>query len=246
MKQHRLRLCIIAAGTILPLSVAMASAALPTPTPTPPAVSAADSSKHLNNLKTHGAAEADRRLALLQAVSTRLTNSTQLTETDKSALTKQINDQVTALGALKSKLASESNLTAARKDVQSIIDEYRVFGLLVAQISIVTAADRMAETQTQLQTVVTELQKKADSLKQAGKDVTDLQKSIDLAKTAIATAQQLFSKSTAQILAFKPSDYVADHKLLSSYRDGIASARDSFRITRSSIDDALATIDKLK
>ncbi len=246
MSKLSIRISLIVLGAAVPLSVVMAAPALPTPTPAPPVVSSIDSSKHLNNLKTHGAAEVDRRLALLQAVATRLANSTQLTASDRNALTKQISDQVAALGTLKSKLATESDLTLARKDVQAIIDEYRLFGLLTAQISIVTASDRMAETQTQLQTVVTELQKKATILKSAGKDTAALQESIDLAKTSITTAQPLFSKLTAQILAFKASDYAADHKLLSSYRDNITTARDNFRITRSNINDAVAAINKLK
>lgn len=246
MNKLSIRLSLIAIGTILPLGVVWAAPAFPTPTPAPPAVSSFDSARHLNNLKTHGVAEADRRLSLLQTVATRLSNSTQLTASDKSALTKLISTQVEALGALKSKLAAESDLTAARKDVQSIIDEYRVFGLLVAQISIVTASDRMAETQTQLQTVATELQKKADVLKKGGKDTTELQKSIDLAKTSIAAAVPLFSKSTAQILAYKASDFAADHKIITGYRDNVTTARDNFRTARTSIDAALTTIDKLK
>ena len=246
MNKLRIKLSLMAFGTILPLGVVMASPVLPTPTPAPPAVSAIDRSKHLNNLKSHGVAEADRRLSLLQTAGTRLAKSTQLTASDKSALTKQISDQVTALGALKSKLAAESDLTAARKDVQSIIDEYRVFGLLVAQISIVTASDRMVDTQTQLQTVVTDLQKKADVLNSGGKDTTALQKNLDLAKTSITTAQPMFSKLTAQILAFKATDYAADHKLLSGYRDNLTTARGNFRTARTSIDDALTAIDKLK
>jgi hypothetical protein len=246
MNKLSIRLSLAALVTILPLGVALAAPALPSPTPIPPAVSTDDSSTHVNNLKSHGIAEADRRLSLLQTVALRLAASTQMTASEKSALAKRVDEQVAALGTFKSKLAAESDLSAARGDIQLVIDEYRIYGLLTAQISLVTAADRMIETQIQLQTVVTELQKKADVLKQGGKDTTELQKHIDAAKTSIATAQPLYSKLTAQILAYKASDYATDHKLLSGYRDSITTARDNFRTARSNIDAAVAAINKLK
>jgi len=246
MNKISIRLSLITLGTILPLSVAWAAPTFPTPTPAPPAVSSSDSSRHLNNLKTHGVAEADRRLAMFQVVSVRLASSTQLTAADKSALTNQIDAQVAILGALKTKLATESNLIAARKDIQSIIDEYRVYGLIVAQMSLVTSADRMAESQTQLQAVITKLQKRTNSLKRAGKDTAYLQKALDLDRATIASAQALFSQSTAQALAFKATDYSSDHKVLSGYRDKMTTARDNFRTVRSSIDILIADIDKLK
>ncbi len=246
MNKRYLRPGLIAVATLVPMGLALAAPVLPTPTPAPPAVSAFDRSKHLNTLKTHGAAEVDRRLAMFQTVSTRLASSTQLTAVDKTTLGKLVEDQVTTLGALKSKLAAENDLTAARKDVQAIIDEYRVYGLLVAQISLVTASDRMAETNTQLMTVVTELQKKADVLKKAGKETTDVQKDIDAAKTAITAAQPLFVKLSTQMIAFKAPDYPAGHISLVASRDDITKARDGFRTARVSIDSALDAIDKLK
>jgi hypothetical protein len=246
MNKIRIRLSLVALVTILPIGVALASPALPSPTPAPPAVSSDDSAMHVTTLKDHGTAEADRRLALLQTVETRLTDSTQMADADKSVLTKRIDAQVTLLGALKNKLANESDLTATRNDIQSIIDEYQVFGLLVAQISLVTSADRMTEAQTQLQTVVTKLQKRTNALKKAGKDTTGLQKTLDKARASVNSAEPLYNKLTAQIVAFKVTNYVADHNTLSGYLDNIATARDDFRIDRSCIDDALAAIDKLK
>ena len=246
MNKFSARLSLVALVTILPLGVALASPVLPSSTPAPPAVSSDDSATHVNTLKAHGIAEADRRLSLLQSVATRLTNSTQMADSDKSALAKQIDAQVASLGALKNKIATESDLTATRKDVQSIIDEYRVFGLLVAQISLVTAADRMTETQTQLQTAVTKLQKRTNNLKKAGKDTAELQKTLDKARASVNSAQPLYNKLTAQIVAFKSTDYAADYKILSGYRDNIATARDYFRIDRRCINDAITAIDKLK
>lgn len=246
MNALRFKLALVSLITFIPLGVVLASPTPPSPTPAQPAVSSDDNSQHLNNLKSHGIAEADRRLAQLQTVATRLASSTQLTAADKGILTKQLDDQVATLGALKSKLAAESDLFATRKIVQLLIDEYNVYGLLVAKVSLSTAADRMAETQTQLQTVVTELQKKADALKKTGHDTTELQKSIDAAKIAITSAQPLFSGTVAKITAFKPTEYSADHKMLTSYRDNLATARDNFRAARLSITDSITSVDKLK
>src|SRR5690242_6888812 len=86
-------LCLAA----MPLS---ATGVTSTPTPSPAA-------NRLDQLKSKGSTEIDRRLANLKAALDKLSASTKLTDADKATLTKQINDEVSGLTALKTKLATE-------------------------------------------------------------------------------------------------------------------------------------------
>ncbi len=218
-----------------------------TASPTVSSLTAAAQATRLANLKTRGTAEIDRRLANLNAALTKLTAGAKQTNdglvaTPKTAFTKQIQDEITALTALKTKLAADADLATARVDVQSIVTDYRVYVLMLPKARMTASADRFAVVEAKLAALDATLQTKVNAQKAAGHDVTAMQASLDDLKAKTADATSKTSTLAAQLLAIQPTDYNANHAVLVTYRAALATAQTDVKAAR---DDAKSVIDAL-
>lgn len=236
-------LYILVAVLLLVPGSLLAASTLPTPTPVPGPVASALQSAHLNRLKTRGASEIDRRLASLQAALTKVQSSAKLSAADAQTLTKQLQDELTGLTNLKTKLAAETSLDAARTDVQNIIADYRVYGLMLPKARLVATADRAAVTGAKFQQLATKLQEKVKAAKDQGKDVTGLQQRVGTMKARLISAQDKYDGLVAKVINLQPSDYNANHKLLADNREVMKSIRADFSAAH---DEAQAIILGLK
>ena len=200
-----------------------------------PAPTADDQATHLSNLQTRGATEIDRRITNLGAALTKLTATTKLTPSDKTALQGQINTELTALASLKTKLAADTDLATARVDVQSIVSDYRVYVLMLPKTRMVATTDRFGEVEDKLVTIDATLQAKVDAAKAAGKDTTTMQASLDDLKAKTADATSKTSGITPQLLAIAPTDYNANHAVLLTFNQTLLAAQVDLKAAR---DDA--------
>lgn len=208
-----------------------------------PTASTNSQASHLANLKAHGTTEIERRLSNLTAALTKLSGTAKLTAADKTALTNQINAEISSLTALKSKLTADADLTTARADVKSIVNDYRVYVLLLPKTRMVASADRFSQVETQLTSLAAKLQAKVDADKTAGQDVSAMQKSLDDLKAKVADAQQKSTSVIAPLLALQPTDYNQNHTVLVNYRSSLQTAHTDVMAAR---DDAKSVIQSLK
>ena len=134
-RSYRLTLAVFA--TTLALSgVAQAADTLPTPMPSTKPVPSAQQSARLNQIKTRGVAEIDRRLDALQKALNKVQTASKLSESDKKTLQDQLQAEIDGLTKLKTELSGRSGLTSARADIIKIFDEYRVYGLILPKARI--------------------------------------------------------------------------------------------------------------
>jgi hypothetical protein len=215
------------------------SSALVSPAPT----NTGTNTQKLENLKTKGAAEIDRRLTNLNEALAKLDASTTLKPADKSALDKTIAAELTGLKALKAKLAADSDLTTARTDVQSIFTDYRVYYLMLPKTRMISAADKFDVVETKLTKLEADLQAKVTAAKAAGQDVTAMQKLLDdmLAKDTDATTKT--QGVVTPLLALQPADFNSNHTVLLQYRTTMAAALTDLQASRA---DAASVIAALK
>jgi len=73
-----------------------------------------------------GNAEINRRLTSLGQLSGQITSSAKLAAADQTALEAEVNSEISGLKSLQTQLDSETQLSNAIKDAQSIISDYRV------------------------------------------------------------------------------------------------------------------------
>jgi DNA repair exonuclease SbcCD ATPase subunit len=244
MKRHYLAL--VSAGLMmLPAGVVLASATLPTPTPTPKTPPSVEVVARLNRLKTHGASEIDRRLDNLQKTFEKVTVSAQLSSGDKAAISGQLQTETSALITLKSRLSGETDLTAARQDIQSIIDDYKIYGLLYPRGRLMATADRMLAAGNKFTTLRINLQHKVTAAKLAHKDVTKLQAALDDLRAKLADAEARYRPLPAKVLS-PPADYVAAYQALAAQRDALKVARTDLKVAREDVQTVLDGLANLK
>lgn len=166
----------------------------------------------LQTIQTKGASEIDRRLASLNGLTGEVSSSTKLSAADKTTLNNEITSDISELTTLKTTLAGETTVAAAKTDAQSIFSGYRVYALVLPQTHIVKTADNQQQIETQLSALASSI-----STKLTGS--TDATLSSDLAtmNTDIKNAQGLSSSVETDVIALTPSDYNSNKTVLSQY-----------------------------
>jgi hypothetical protein len=151
-------------------------------------------------------------------------------------LIKLVKDQIAGLVALKTKLAGETTVTAARADVASIVSDYRVYALTLPKARMIASADRFAVSQTKLTELYNKLATKVGDDATLKAKLQHMQEQI----TASATAS---TNVIPQLLALQPTDYNANRAVLVQYRASLKAAHDALKLAR---EDAKFIIDELK
>lgn len=200
---------------------------------------ATEVAQRLANVISKGDQEIARRQATLTTLNAKIAAANHLTDSNKAALTSQVNAAAAGLTALKTKLDSETTLDAAHTDAKSILDSYRVYALIVPKISLIRTADSEQATAARLISLAAKLQTRITDANKS----TELQATLDHMITQANTAQATASAVQAKVLTLQSTDYNNDHTLLSGYRDQLKTARTTLQ---TSIADAKTIITALK
>jgi len=216
---------------ITPGSTTATPGATPTPTDLTK-LSAALQAQHLATLKTRGDAEITRRLTNLNDAATKISGLTTLTAADKSALTTQVQNEISGLNALKTKLDADTTLATARTDVQSIVTEYRVYLLMLPKVRLVAADDRLTTASNNLVTLKGKLQTAVNNSKITGAGLTAMQASLTDMQAKLDAAQTALSGVGTKLLALTPSDYNTNHTVLMQYRTDLVNAQTDLKAAR--------------
>lgn len=178
----------------------------------------------LKTAQTLTTARIDGRLETLHALSLAVNNAKDLTSADRSTLTGLINGDVSSLTSLRDKVAGETTVSAVRTDAQAMVDDYRVYLLVVPKVHLTNVFDIEA-------TVVPTLQKVHDRLAvrvaaaPGGGTVAEKSELADM-QTQIQNAQQAEAGQVATLLAIQPSPNAdAIHAALKPLVDSAKGAR---------------------
>ncbi len=93
--------------------------------------------------KENSLQEIERRLASLNNLLTKINSLTKLTAGQKTTLIQQVQEQITALTALKGAIETETDPIKLTVEKKSIIDSYRIFALFMPKINILAQADKV-------------------------------------------------------------------------------------------------------
>jgi len=148
----------------------------------------------LANAKSRADAEIERRINNLNSLASRINSMKLLSASEKTALQASINTQVTALTNLKAKIDAETVAANVKTDLQSITKDYRIYLLVLPQVRIAAAADRVETIISDVQTLAPKLQARITASQSAGKDVTS-------ANSAYADMQAKIADANTQATA---------------------------------------------
>ena len=126
------------------------------------------------NLKDRAAKEIERRLTSLNDLISKINGIKKITDAQKSSFSSQIQTEIVSLNTLKTKIDADTDLTALKTDVQSIIKSYRVYALFLPKINILLAADGLDNLADKLSTIAIKLETKINDAKVKGTDVATL------------------------------------------------------------------------
>ncbi|HEX7963906.1 MAG TPA: hypothetical protein VF466_04945 [Candidatus Saccharimonadales bacterium] len=194
------------------------------------------SATRLNNIKTKGNAEIDRRLSTLNTLITVIAASAHLSKDNQTALSNQVSTEVEALGQLRIKLDAETTVAGAASDVSSMITEYRVYALIVPKVRLLKTADDQLVVEQKLSDLATKLNTRLSQTESSAEGVSALRTKLDQLNTSISDAKALTQSAESGVLPLQPSDYDTDHAILSRYRDQLGAAhldnQDSYKLAK--------------
>ncbi len=208
---------IAAVGSTMFITAAANAVTTPTTntTTTQQSTATANEQTRLQNIISKGDQEIARRLASLATLTTKINAATRLTASDKTTLTNEVNDTISGLNTLKTKLDSETTIAAARTDVQDIYTEYRVYALVAPKINLVKVADDQQVAEQKLATLIQKLQSRITTAQSKGKEATALQNALNDMTTKVNAAQSISSSIQSKVIGLQPTDYNSDHAILS-------------------------------
>ncbi len=122
--------------------------------------------------KEKGDKELDRRVANLNDLSAKAEGLKNLSPADKASISTTLSNQINALTALKAKIDADTDAATLKTDIQSITGSYRIFALVMPQVRIIIAADRIVTIAGEMQLFSAKLQARISAAASAGADMT--------------------------------------------------------------------------
>jgi len=181
----------------------------------------------------------ERRLTVLNGLTSRVNAATHLTSSHRSVLLGQYSSAESGLRALDAKIQSDQTVAAVRADQATIVTGYRVYVLMVPKTHIVIAADRITSIAGQL----TKLQAKLEAV--ANKATPG--SGTDAAKAALADMTKQIEKATdavsgiaSSVLPLTAGGYPGNRSVLLSARSDLVRARTALRAARGDAGRAIA------
>ena len=179
-----------------------AAAALPAQAGTTTSGSTA-SGAGLKAAQTLTTARIDGRLETLHALGLDVGNAKDLASADRSSLSGLINSDVSGLTSLRGKVAAETTVSAVRADAQAMVDDYRVYLLVVPKVHLTNVFDIEAAVVPALQKVHDTLAARVASAPGGGTAAEKSELADMLAQ--IQAAQQAQAGRVATLLGIAPS-----------------------------------------
>jgi hypothetical protein len=214
-----------AAVSAVSLSVIPASALAQTKATTSSSGTTAADQAKLTLIINRGNSEIGRRLSTLNALSAKVSSATKLSSADQASLSSEISTEIDGLNGLKTKLDADTTASDAKTDAQAIINDYRVYALIVPKVNLVKTADDQQVAESKLSALAVKLQARISTAQTAGKNVTSLQGELASLNSKVAAAQAISSNIESAVVNLQPSDYNSNHSVLSGDRDQLKTAQ---------------------
>lgn len=185
----------------------------------------AEQTRH-KTIVSKGDQEITRRITALNASVKVIDQTAKLSASDKQTLKDEVTASITGLTSLKTKLDSDTTLADAREHAKTIVTDYRVYALVLPKVRLIKVADGQIMLEASFTELATKFTQRFTELKAAGKDTSALETTLASMSAKVLDAQTTSSAVKTKLLALQPTDYNADHAVLSGYRDQLKSAHD--------------------
>lgn len=194
------------------------------------------SAARIAEIKAHADAEIDRRINVLNMLKTRLGDIKHISDSDKSSLSATVGAQISALTAIKTKINADTSVTDLRTDIKSITTSYRIFLLVIPQIRILAAADRIMTTADSMSAISAKLALRIGDAKTAGKNTTAMEAALADMNAKIADAKTQAAAAKARVAPLTPDN--GDKTKMNANHDALVAARADIKVGTSDLKTA--------
>lgn len=183
----------------------------------------------MSRLKTRADNEITRRVNALTKLLSQINEMKRLTSEQKTSLTSQVQNEITALTTLKTKIDADTDLATLRIDVQSIVKSYRIYALYIPKIYIIVHADRLLSLVEDMTLLQTKLQTRITALKGEGKDTAQMESLISDMTTKLADAKTQAQTAIDTVTPLTPEGFPDNKATLVSARTLLQTAHKDLR-----------------
>lgn len=173
--------------------------------------------------KDRAVAEIDRRIDSLQKLEARVDAMKRVSANNKTQIKATVDAQIKTLADLKVKIQGDTDEATLKADIASITKSYRVYMLVMPQLTVLAAADRIEATVDVMTEFGTKLQTRISDAKSAGKDVSSMESAYASYKTHLANADAKATSAINLTAGLKPDN--GDKSVMESNNKALASAR---------------------
>lgn len=218
---------------------------------TTPVANVQMSASAMTAAKARADRELDRRVGALTDAQVRVQAMQKVTPTFKDNISTALEAQISAFNALNAKIQAETDAATLKADVQSITESYRVYALVLPQVRIAAAADRLVTVTTMMQTLGTKLAARVQAAGNAGADITALTATVnDLGSkitSANTSAQAAVSVSAALVPDQGDKQKMAENAaVLKDARAKLTAAHADLKAARKDIDTLVKGLKKVE
>jgi hypothetical protein len=248
-----LALAALAGGMVLSFSSMALAAGTATSTVTPrPGTGTAKIGKAstiVDALKQTCEAGIDKRLASLGDLQGKVSGSTYLTAGSKATLLGEIGAENDGLGALRVKVAGDTDRPTLVADCKSIVEHYRVYLLMIPKAHLMIASDAAAAIGQKLSDLAARLQAGIEKATGAGKDTAAARRDLHNLNAAVSAGTAAAAPVDGLVnftLPLNPSEYPADEQSVKTARTDIGTAHTNFVQARSDARQVVADLNALR
>lgn len=191
-----------------------------------------------------GDSEITKRINSLNNLLTKIQAMKNLSDTNKASLSSTIQTALTNLNSLKAKIDSDTSTTTLKTDLQSITANYRVYALVMPQISLLAATDRIDTIVSQMQALSTKLQTRISSAQGSGVDVNAANNSLADLNAKISDATVQVSAINQEVSTLTPDQ--GDKTKAASNASAIKDARVKLKIAEKDLKSAREDVNSIQ
>jgi hypothetical protein len=171
-----------------------------------------------------GYGEIARRIAALNVLIARVSAHTHLTSAQQSAITEDAQTNISGLNTLNSKLKGETDVTAARTDVQDIFTNFRIFAVVLPRDYGEIYLDHMQNVHDAVTAKEPEIQSVLQQAQSQGIDITKEQGQLTDLETQVTNAGTQLSNAQGLIPSLTPANYPGTDQTIAQYHTDLKTA----------------------
>lgn len=197
------------------------------------------------NLQARASKELTRRLDSLQGLVQKISDIKHLSSDQKTSLTTQVQNEITNLTNLQTKIKADTDTATLKADVQSIVQDYRVYAVFMPQTKILISADKFEDITDNLSIIVTKLQTRLSQVPPST-DIADAQNALTDMQTKLSDAKTQEQNAINTVIGLTLAGYPGNKTSLQSARTMLQNARQDISIMLEDMSLIRSTLMKLE